>query len=240
MPAVTLREPLVIPARESHSATIVFLHGLGDSGQGWKPLADLFSADNALRHIKWILPHAPTIRITASKSAMPAWYDIPTFDMNSTNVDEEGILYAIQSVTAIIDNEIRAGTRPERIILGGFSQGAALTMLTGLTIKHKLAGLIILSGRLPMRLAIKSMVSPTVRNLAIFYAHGLADSTVRTKSVESSVDFICEELGVRLLDTKRPQDGMTGLTFKSYKGLPHTTNEEELGDLRAWVKRVIP
>jgi len=240
MPSLMPAEPLVISAREDHSATIVFLHGLGDSGLGWKPLADLFSANNALRHIKWILPHAPTIRITASKSAMPAWYDIPTFDMNSTNVDEEGIFRAMQSITSIVDAEIASGTPPERIILGGFSQGAALAMSTALTIKHQLAGLIVLSGRLPMRSIIKSTVSPTVKDLAIFYAHGLADTTVRTKSVESSVEFICDELGVQRLDGKRSQEGTVGLTFKSYLGLPHTTNEEELSDLRAWVKRVIP
>lgn len=32
--------------------------GLGDTGLGWKPVADMFSRDKSLQHIKWVLPHA--------------------------------------------------------------------------------------------------------------------------------------------------------------------------------------
>lgn len=39
----------------------------------------------------------------------------------------------------------------KRIVLGGFSQGSVMTLLTGLTAKERLAGLLVFSGFLPMR-----------------------------------------------------------------------------------------
>ena len=40
---------------------------------------------------------------------------------------------------------------PERVVLGGFSQGGALALYAGLTEKHDYGGLIALSTWLPMR-----------------------------------------------------------------------------------------
>jgi hypothetical protein len=32
--------------------------GIGDTGYGWKPVADMFRKDSGLHHVKWILPHS--------------------------------------------------------------------------------------------------------------------------------------------------------------------------------------
>lgn len=45
-------------AAARHSATVIFVHGLGDSGAGWKPVAEQLRMDEGLRHVKWILPNA--------------------------------------------------------------------------------------------------------------------------------------------------------------------------------------
>lgn len=43
------------------------------------------------------------------------------------------------------------GIDPSRILLGGFSQGATMSILTGLTGEPKLAGIAALSGWIPLR-----------------------------------------------------------------------------------------
>lgn len=53
--ASPLRTVVVNPTAE-HSATVIFLHGLGDSGIGWLFLADTIAP--MLPHVKWILPDA--------------------------------------------------------------------------------------------------------------------------------------------------------------------------------------
>ena len=57
----------------------------------------------------------------------------------------------------LIEQEIKDGVPPNRIVVGGFSQGATMTLVVGLTTKHKLAGLTVLSGRLPIREKIKEV-----------------------------------------------------------------------------------
>jgi len=69
---------IVVPPIKNHTATVIFLHvstyinppvrkrlynqnvpqGLGDSGEGWRPVANQLGKKEGLGHIKWILPHA--------------------------------------------------------------------------------------------------------------------------------------------------------------------------------------
>jgi len=48
-----------------------------------------------------------------------------------------------------IDREVQRASRASRIVLAGFSQGAAIALQTGLRQAEPLAGLIALSGYLP-------------------------------------------------------------------------------------------
>lgn len=45
-----------------------------------------------------------------------------------------------------------------KIVLAGFSQGSVMALLTGLTTKERLAGLIILSGFLPLRAQVSQVI----------------------------------------------------------------------------------
>lgn len=51
-----LRAPLVIEAAAQHTASLIFLHGLGDTGYGWAPVMSQLS--KTLSFMKFILPHA--------------------------------------------------------------------------------------------------------------------------------------------------------------------------------------
>jgi predicted esterase len=37
-----------------HAATVIWLHGLGDSGNGWAPIAHELD----MPHVKWVFPSA--------------------------------------------------------------------------------------------------------------------------------------------------------------------------------------
>ena len=43
------------------SATVIFLHGLGDTGHGW---SSMMSEDLSMDHVKFICPNAPTMPVT--------------------------------------------------------------------------------------------------------------------------------------------------------------------------------
>lgn len=89
---------------------------------------------------------------------MPSWFDIYSFGLNAEE-DEEGMLKSSRSISELITAEIKAGISESRIVLGGFSQGGAMSLLTGLQPDRNLAGLAVLSGWLPLRAKFKTVGS---------------------------------------------------------------------------------
>lgn len=67
------------------------------------------------------------------------------------------MLETVSSLNALIGEEIDEGIPANRIVLGGFSQGGAMSLLTGLTSERKLGGVVCLSGWLPLRHKIKAV-----------------------------------------------------------------------------------
>jgi lysophospholipase-1 len=67
------------------------------------------------------------------------------------------MLQSKHEISQLVADEIKSGTAPHRIFLGGFSQGGAMSLLVGLCGEHKLAALAILSSWLPLRADFKSV-----------------------------------------------------------------------------------
>jgi len=78
--------------------------------------------------------------------------------------DERGMLLTISSINSLIAAELddNPNILPSRIVIGGFSQGAAISLLTTLTSERKLGGAIALSGWLPLHTKIKAVCTKTL------------------------------------------------------------------------------
>ena len=88
-------------------------------------------------------------------------FDIRSFDFSSEE-DESGMLRTVSSVNQLISAEVDSGIEPGRIVVGGFSQGAAMGILTGLTSERKLAGVVALSGWAALRNKLEAVSEPHV------------------------------------------------------------------------------
>ncbi len=114
--------PIVIPARSKHSATVIVLHGLGDSGAGWSSVAGQLD----MPWVKFIFPSAAPRPVTINGGAMcPAWADIKGLSPDSPE-DVEGSLATRTLIHSLITSEVSSGVPASRIVIGGFSQGAAM------------------------------------------------------------------------------------------------------------------
>ncbi|KAI0638593.1 Phospholipase/carboxylesterase [Trametes polyzona] len=229
---------LTVSPRAKHTATIIFVHGLGDTGYGWKPVADMFATE--MPHVKWVLPHAPTIPVTANGGVkMPGWFDVYEFGAINAREDEEGMLKTVHALNQLITAEVDAGIPANRIVLGGFSQGAGMSLLTGLTTERRLAGLAILSGWLPLRSKIKAMLNDHAKKLPIFWGHGKSDVIVRFDRATASLDAIKSELQLNtLVSPDKVLEG--GIEFHAYDFLAHSVNDQELADLKTFLRKVLP
>jgi len=228
---------LTVQPTTTHTATVIFVHGLGDTGHGWKPVADLFRSDPALHHVKWILPHSPVRTVKANMGIeMPSWFDIYSFGFD-TDEDESGMLNSARLISQLITAEVDAGTDASRIVLGGFSQGAAMSLLTGLTGERKLAGIAALSGWLLLRHKFKAMASQHASSIPVFWGHGAIDPLVKLQFGKGSADFLVSQLG---MPSATGPSEPNGLAFNLYDGVGHTTSQQELDELKEWIIKVIP
>jgi len=226
---------LTVPPKGNHTATVIFMHGLGDSGYGWKPVADQLSRDPSFQHIKWVLPNAPIVPCTANGGmSMPGWFDIPNFQFTGPE-DETGILNSRNAVNDLIEQEINGGIPANKIVVGGFSQGGALTLVTGLTTPHKLAGLTVMSGWFAIRGKVKALLGQHATAVPIFWGHGVDDTLIPLQLGRLSKGEL-EKIGGK----EAEESGEPGIFFKEYPGMGHSANPREINDWASWLKKVIP
>jgi phospholipase/carboxylesterase len=168
---------ILSPAQGTARAAVIWLHGLGADGADFVPLVpELQLAADA--GIRFVFPHADLRPVTVNSGyTMRAWYDIRSLTPEGRD-DEEGLRDSAQRVLAYIARERVAGIASERILLAGFSQGAALALYAGLRHDERLGGIVALSGYLPMRDKLAAEGTAANRNTPILMCHGTADGVV--------------------------------------------------------------
>ncbi|CAL8293647.1 unnamed protein product [Lota lota] len=217
--------PAVVPAARKATAAVIFLHGLGDTGHGW---ASAFTGIKT-PHVKYICPHAPTIPVSLNmRMSMPAWFDIYSLN-HDADEDASGIKRASENIKALIDHEVKNGIPSHRIILGGFSQGGALSLYTALTSQHKLAGVIALSCWLPLRNSFpQASACGANADVALLQCHGDADGIVPVHFGRQSVE--------KMKSLINPAN----ITFKTYRGLAHDACPEEMVEVKRFIEKQLP
>ena len=214
------------------SAIIVF-HGLGDTGAGWEFLADHLRADKAFQSTNFVFPNAPMMSITANAgTAMPAWFDIKEWEPYISDFDTEGYMKSLGVVSDYIKEQIDGGIPATNIVVGGFSQGAALALGSMLDLRWKIGGFFSLSGFLSndlKRIIWENEETQRLKSINIetpvFQAHGDIDPMVALRKAESTRDFMVKDCGFKNLE------------FHVYRDMVHTTVPQEIDDLIGFIKR---
>ncbi|OAL19827.1 hypothetical protein AYO22_09354 [Fonsecaea multimorphosa] len=235
------KQALIVPALKKHSATVIMAHGLGDRSvfntasctEIWGLWADPGEIQwrRMFEDVKFVFPNAPNIPITVNFGMnMPGWYDITNFSDLKQDFDEPGILRSRATFNKLITDEIDAGLPSNRIILGGFSQGGAMSLFTGATTPHKLGGVFGLSCYLVLGDKIKDFAKEANGaniDTPFFMGHGDADEVVKHQWGVQSAEYLRKELGHKV-------------DFRTYRGLPHSADMKEIDDLEEFIKKCLP
>jgi phospholipase/carboxylesterase len=212
---MSLLETVEIATGDHPEATVIWMHGLGADGNDFVPIVRELDLSECPA-IRFVFPHEETMPVTINNGyVMRAWYDILGLDLVRRE-DEVGLRKSQQQIEQLITREIERGIPAERIILAGFSQGCAMTLQTGLRHPKKLAGLLCLSGYLPLADKLPAECSEANRSTPIFMAHGRVDPVVQIARAETSRDFLTR-LGY-------------AIEWKDYS-MPHSVCEEEIDDI---------
>jgi len=144
-----------VPSKDKATASLIFLHGLGDTGHGW---AEQFK-DFSMKDVRCVCPNAGMNPVTLNMGMMmPSWFDIKSLDPSGPE-DEAGVIAASKILKDLINKEISEGIPAERIIIGGFSQGGAVALYTAFSTNVKIGGVLALSTWLPLN---KQFTDPAV------------------------------------------------------------------------------
>jgi len=211
---------VVVEAPSEHKATVIWLHGLGDSGNGFAPIVPAFQLPDELG-IKFIFPHAPVRPVTINNGMqMRAWYDIKSMDFGS-RADIDGVRESAESVKALLDAEIAAGIPAHKIILAGFSQGGVITYHLGARYAHSLGGLICLSTYMAEPMLLPSEKTDAGVNTPIFAAHGTHDDVVPMSMGEAAYKSAL-------------QNGFAA-SWQTYP-MQHNVHPDQIKDISAWLQ----
>lgn len=158
-------------------AAVVWLHGFGSDGHEFEPVVShlLWPGAPAAR---FVFPHAPLIPISANGGAVTrSWCDV--FEMHSVEGhDEAGVEQSIAAAGRLVQRLIADGIDSRRIVLGGFSQGAAIALQLALRFPEPLAGAFAVSSYFLSPEQMPGMRSEANRRLPVFLANGRRDPLV--------------------------------------------------------------
>uniref|UniRef100_A0A0N5A1Y7 palmitoyl-protein hydrolase n=1 Tax=Parastrongyloides trichosuri TaxID=131310 RepID=A0A0N5A1Y7_PARTI len=214
--------PIVIPAISRHTATVIFLHGRGDTAYGW---VDSLKNELRLPHVKYVLPTAARRPYSFyGGEPMTAWYDVHN-NNGKRMEDDASVEEARKYIYQLVEDERKAGIPYNRIVLGGFSMGGCLSLYATLSAPFKLAGAITMSCYLLQKHLFPGICS-TNNETPIWLGTGDIDNVINLPLVLESVDVInkCNN----------------ELSFQIYKGLEHSVTNQELDDCKDFLKRIIP
>ena len=219
----TKLEVIELESGKKPTISIIVLHGLGADGTDFVPVAQELKLD-PVGEVRYVFPHAPVMPVTINGGmSMRAWYDIVGTEIDRRE-DERGLRTSQAMVEALIEREIERGTEAARIVLMGFSQGCAMTLMAGLRFGQRLAGLVGLSGYLPLAAVTETERHSANRDTPIFLAHGSADQVIPIARATASRDAL-KALGHPVEWHEYP--------------MPHSVCAEEIADLNRWLLQTL-
>jgi len=169
MSTLPFLETIEIETAPSPQSAVIWMHGLGADGHDFAPIVRELDLSGCTG-IRFVFPHAETMPVTINNGyVMRAWYDILGMDLVRRE-DAQGLRTSQQRIDDLIAREIARGIPAERIVLAGFSQGCAMALQTGLRYPQRLAGLMCLSGYLPLADTIADERHAANQDTAIFMA----------------------------------------------------------------------
>lgn len=220
---MSLLQTIELQSGDAPGASIIVLHGLGADGNDFVPFAQELDLA-AVGDVRFIFPHAPTIPVTINGGyVMRAWYDILGADLVRRE-DEGGLRQSQQQVATLIDRERERGVPAHRIVLAGFSQGCAMSLMTGLRYPERLAGIAGLSGYLPLADKLAAEAHDANRLVPIFLAHGTHDGVVP----------LARATGTR----QALQAAGYDVAWHEYP-MQHSVCAQEVRDLNDWLLKVL-
>ena len=217
-------DAVVLSPATPASASVIWLHGLGADGHDFVPIVPELKLP-ATPGIRFMFPHAPVRPVTLNMGMrMRAWYDIRTLTAEG-RTDEAGLAESRTRLTALIAAERALGIASARIVVAGFSQGAALALHGALRHPEPLAGILALSCYLPLQALLAVELAEANRQTPILMCHGQYDPVLPLALGVAACNWL-RAAGYRV-------------EWKEYP-MQHQVCPPQIQDIAAWLRARLP
>ena len=224
-PASDLETIVIEPSdtRLPPPCTVVWLGGMGVDIHDF---SDLPSEIEQLGGpaARYVMVNAPEMQLSMDPAnPLRAWYDLPGRNLIDYE-DEEGIRMSARRISRLIDSITARGMPRQRIFLAGFSQGGSMALFTGLREELSIAGIISLSGYLPLAGRIADEIRPGGLATPVFMGNGDFDEIVPIPVAQQSLQAISH--------------AGAAVSWRDYP-TEHTLSGEALRDTALFMRRVL-
>lgn len=214
-PTMTIHEgqPVVYAgtALAEAQAVVILLHGRGGTAEDILPLGhQLHKA-------------VPGLALVAPQARDDSWY--PQRFLAPIEQNEPHLSSALSLIAEIVDELIGRTIPREKIVIGGFSQGACLSLEFAIRHSQRLGGVLAFSGALMGPITGRHELHGSVHGTPFFLGCGDRDHHIPVESVEASAKVIA---------------GVSGaVTKRIYPGMGHEINADEIHFAVELLKTVI-
>jgi phospholipase/carboxylesterase len=200
------------PSEGTKPPLLVLLHGVGSNEYDLFGLASYLDPRLVIVSARGPLTHA--------QSGGAAWYPV-TFTPEGITADESVASDSRDKILQFVGEAAEAyGADPRRIYLGGFSQGAIMSLYLTLTHPEAIAGTVLMSGRLMPRAWEERVSEDRLRGFPLLAVHGLYDQVLPIAS------------GREIRDKLSPLP--VDFTYHEYP-MGHEVSGESLAQVTAWL-----
>jgi predicted esterase len=207
------------PNEASHA--IILLHGRGSTPSEFAPqFFETFLSPETEHKICVVVPAAED----------RVWY--PTTFNRDWSVNEPWLSAAVERVEREVQGLERGGIPRERIMIGGFSQGACISAKFILTYPNKYWGVFLLSGAIPGPFAhevnnlsgLEKLADKDLRGTRVFVGCGESDRHIPAKAAKWTAWVL--------------RRAKANVDERIYEGMGHVISTDELAVLKSWAQEV--
>lgn len=164
--------------RSQAKKTVVLLHGYGANYEDLAPLAPILDREQKWN---WIFPNGIQAVPMGGYMSARAWFPLRMAEIEAAAMRGETVDFTTVCPNGMKEAEARLLSLmdsmrldPAELVLGGFSQGAMMTVQLAINLKTKLSGMLLFSGSLINR---NEWVEKFTRlaGVPVFQSHGYAD-----------------------------------------------------------------
>ena len=193
---ITVLSPLIINSTSgNHTHTIIFMPGYTNQPEDFEKFFKTEINFDKKNDTTIVILRSPLVNVSLTNSKNYSWFDIYSLPIdNYSTVNLDDLKKSAKVLDKVVNNEVNILNGDyTKIIVGGHSQGAAISLYQAYTTKEKYGGLFAFSGFLT-----PGDISDDKKTLPVYMGYGDKDNVITPSFINQTIEKIMDFPGFDL------------------------------------------